>query len=73
MPEKSYEAKLEELETILDRLDQAETPLDDLAKDVKRGTKLIKELNDKLKSVEAEVKDAFKELQEGDLEEASEE
>ncbi len=62
MKEKSYEEKLEELEDILDRLDNSETPLDDLAKDVKRGAKLIKELDAKLKSVETEVQDAFKEF-----------
>jgi exodeoxyribonuclease VII small subunit len=62
MKEKSYEEKLEELEDILDRLDNAETPLDDLAKDVKRGAVLIKELDAKLKSVETEVQDAFSEL-----------
>jgi|SaaInlStandDraft_1057018.scaffolds.fasta_scaffold738777_1 exodeoxyribonuclease VII small subunit len=62
MKEKSYEEKLEELEAILDRLDNSETPLDDLAKDVKQGAKLIKELDAKLKSVETEVQDAFKEF-----------
>jgi exodeoxyribonuclease VII small subunit len=34
-----------------------------LAEDVKLGARLIKELDKKLKQVEAEVKDAFKELE----------
>jgi exodeoxyribonuclease VII small subunit len=61
--EPTYEEKVSELETILRRLDDAETPIDTLAEDVKRGAKLIKELDHKLKSVEAEVRDAFKELE----------
>ncbi len=61
----SYEQKVEKLDEILKRLDNSETPIDKLAEDVKFGTKLIKELGEKLKQVESEVKDAFKEL-EGD-------
>jgi exodeoxyribonuclease VII small subunit len=34
-----------------------------LAEDVKLGAKLIKELDKKLKQVETEVRDAFKELE----------
>ena len=46
----------------LKRLDNSETPIDKLAEDVKLGASLIKDLDKKLKEVEAEVKDAFKEL-----------
>lgn len=46
----------------LKRLDNSETPIDKLAEDVKLGASLIKDLDRKLKEVEAEVKDAFKEL-----------
>ena len=65
----SYEQKVEKLDTILSRLDNSETPIDKLAEDVKLGARLIKELDKKLKQVETEVRDAFKELErEGDAE-----
>jgi len=59
----TYEQKVEKLDEILTRLDNSETPIDKLAEDVKLGARLIKELDKKLKQVETEVKDAFKELQ----------
>ena len=62
----SYEQKSEKLDEILNRLDRSETPIDELAEDVKLGAKLIKELDKKLKKVETEVKDAFKELEDED-------
>ncbi len=62
--EPSYEDKVEELETILKRLDDASTPIDRLAADVKEGARLIKELDQKLREVEGQVRDAFKELEE---------
>ena len=40
------------------RLDKFETPIDKLAEDVKLGTRLIKDLDQKLKQVETEVRDA---------------
>jgi exodeoxyribonuclease VII small subunit len=63
----TYEQKVEKLDEILTRLDNSETPIDKLAEDVKLGTRLIKELDKKLKQVETEVRDAFKGL-EGDPE-----
>jgi exodeoxyribonuclease VII small subunit len=62
--EMTYEEKVQKLDEILTRLDNSETPIDKLAEDVKVGAKLIKELNAKLKQVEMEVRDAFKELDE---------
>ena len=59
----TYEQKVEKLDEILTRLDNSETPIDKLAEDVKLGARLIKELDKKLKQVETEVKDAFKELE----------
>ena len=59
----SYEEKVEELEAILRRLDDAETPIDTLAEDVKKGAGLIKELDHKLRDVETQVRDAFAELE----------
>ena len=61
--ELTYEQKVEKLDEILTRLDNSETPIDKLAKDVKLGARLIKELDKKLKQVETEVRDAFKELE----------
>ncbi len=59
----TYEQKVARLDEILTRLDNSETPIDRLAEDVKLGARLIKELNAKLKQVETEVRDAFKELE----------
>jgi len=60
----TYEQKMEMLDEILTRLDNSETPIDKLAEDVKLGTRLIKDMGKKLKQVETEVRDAFKELDE---------
>ena len=62
----TYEQKVEKLDEILTRLDNSETPIDKLAEDVKLGARLIKELDKKLKRVETEVRDAFKELDESE-------
>ena len=51
------------LDEILQRLDNSETPIDQLAEDVKKGARLIKDLEAKLRSVEMEVRDAFQELE----------
>ncbi len=63
MTETTYEQKVENLDAILKKLDNSETPIDKLAEDVKLGTRLIKELGEKLKQVETDVRDAFKELE----------
>jgi exodeoxyribonuclease VII small subunit len=60
---KTYEEKVEQLEQILERLDDSQTPIDELAEDVKLGAGLIKELDHKLREVETQVLDAFKELE----------
>ena len=65
LSELTYEQKVEKLDEILNRLDNSETPIDKLAEDVKLGARLIKELDKKLKQVETEVRDAFKELEDG--------
>ncbi len=69
----NYEEKFKELQDIIDKLDRQETPIDELAEKVKRGTALIKELNHKLKAVEKDVRDAFKELEELDLDKEKDE
>ena len=65
-PEMTYEQKVKRLDEILTRLDNSATPIDELAVDVKLGAQLIRELDAKLRSVEAEVLDAFKELEESE-------
>ncbi len=60
----TYEEKVEQLERILERLDDSRTPIDELAEDVKLGATLLKELDRKLREVETQVVDAFKELEE---------
>jgi exodeoxyribonuclease VII small subunit len=65
----TYEQKVEKLDELLTRLDNSETPIDKLAEDVKLGARLIKELDRKLKQVETEVRDAFKELDEKEAQE----
>ena len=62
----TYERKLGRLEGILRRLDDTETPIDELAEDVKEGARLIRELDHKLRRVESEVVDALKELDRAD-------
>jgi exodeoxyribonuclease VII small subunit len=59
----SYEARAQRLEEILTRLDLSATPIDELAEDVKQGAKLIRQLDEKLREVEGQVLDAFRELE----------
>ena len=59
----TYEQKTEKLDEILTKLDRSKVPIDEVAEDVKLGAKLIKELDKKLKKVEIEVQNAFKELE----------
>ncbi len=66
--ELTYEQKVENLDTILANLDNSETPIDKLAENVKTGTRLIRELNEKLNQIELEVRNAFKEIEKSDME-----
>jgi exodeoxyribonuclease VII small subunit len=61
--DQTYETKFARLETILKRLDNSQTPIDELAADVKEGAALILALNAKLHEVETEVADAFRALE----------
>ena len=56
----TYEQKVRELDDILRKLDESEIPIDELGEKVKIGAQLIIELQRQLKSVETEVQDAFK-------------
>jgi exodeoxyribonuclease VII small subunit len=60
---RTYEQKFARLEELLKRLDDSQTPIDELAADVKEGTSLILELHAKLHEVETEVADAFQALE----------
>ena len=60
----TYEQKVEELDNILRKLDDSEIPIDELGNKARIGAQLIIELQQQLKSVETEVQDAFKILDE---------
>ena len=60
MQGKSYEKKVEELESILRQLDDSAIPIDKPGAKAKTGAQLIIELQQQLESVETEVQDAFK-------------
>ena len=62
--DKTYEQKVEELDRILKNLDDSEIPIDELGEKARTGAKLIVDLQHQLKSVETEVQDAFKILEE---------
>lgn len=57
--EMSYEERMSELNDLLGRLDNAQTPIDELATDTRRGVALITSMKEDLKKVEMEVKEVF--------------
>jgi len=63
----TYEVKFARLETIVKQLDDAKTPIDEVAAHVKEGAALILALNTQLNAVEAEVANAFKMLEEASV------
>ena len=63
-PDLIYEQKMARFDEILTCFDNFAISIDKLAEDVKEGAGLIKDLEKKLKAVETEVADAFKELEE---------
>ncbi|MEO8021478.1 exodeoxyribonuclease VII small subunit [Polaromonas sp.] len=52
----SYEAALEELETLVVRLESGQLPLDQLLTGYQRGAELLKFCHDKLEAVENQIK-----------------
>lgn len=58
----SYEDRMTELNTLLTRLDNSQTPIDQLADDTRRGVALINSMKGDLKKVEMEVREAFADL-----------
>ncbi|MCM8792564.1 MAG: exodeoxyribonuclease VII small subunit [Candidatus Omnitrophica bacterium] len=58
-----YNKAVEELEKILERIQSGEVDVDDLAKEVKRATELIKLCKEKIEKTELEVKEVVKSLE----------
>lgn len=58
----SYEERMAELNDLLTRLDNTQTPIDQLAADTRRGVALINSMKADLKKVELEVREAFADL-----------
>jgi exodeoxyribonuclease VII small subunit len=52
----SYEAALQELETLVSRMDAGQMPLDELLTGYQRGAALLKICRDKLAAVEQQIK-----------------
>ena len=55
-PPASYEAALEELETLVARLESGQLPLDQLLTGYQRGAELLKFCRDRLEAVENQIK-----------------
>lgn len=60
--QKSYEAQIEELETIIDEIENEEIAVDVLSEKVKRAAELIRNCQKVLKNTESEVSGILKEL-----------
>ena len=61
--ELSYEEKNNRLEEILNRLDNSETPMDQLADEAKEAGQLIISMRKTLTSTKKELEDVFKEIE----------
>ncbi|MCM8784542.1 MAG: exodeoxyribonuclease VII small subunit [Candidatus Omnitrophica bacterium] len=59
-----YSKAVEELERILQRIQDGQIDVDDLAKEVKRATELIKLCKEKIEKTEWEVKEVVKSFEE---------
>ncbi len=57
----TYENKMERVTEITQKLDTANIPVGELAKNVKEAKELLKEMDEEINAVEMEVVDAFKE------------
>lgn len=60
----SYEKAKAELETILEKLEQGETGIDELSKLVKRASELIRLCREKLRKTDDEVQGVLKGMEE---------
>jgi len=59
----SYKASIEEIESIIHKIEFEEPDVDELGKLVKRAAKLIKTCKDKLKGTESDLNDTLEELE----------
>lgn len=59
---KSYEAQIEELESIINEIENEEIAVDVLAEKVKRAAELIRNCQQVLKNTESEVSSILKDL-----------
>lgn len=64
-----YRKAKEELEEILDRLDKEEIDIDELAKEIKRATELIRICKQKIENAEMEVKRVLESFEKDEEEE----
>ena len=53
--ENSYRKQIEEVETILSKIENGETDIDDLASEIKKASQLLQQCKDKLFRTEQEV------------------
>lgn len=63
----TYEQKEKRLDEILGRLDKSETPMDELAPEVREAAALIMSMQATLKATKAEVTKVFAEMEAQDL------
>lgn len=59
----TYEDKEARLDEILTRLDNSETPMDELASEAKEASKLIASMYETLKSARTEITEVFAEME----------
>jgi len=59
----TYEEKDKRLNEILQRLDQSETPIDNIADDAREAAALVKSMNETLLKARKELTDVFTELE----------
>ncbi len=58
-----YKESIEEIESILDKIENNETDIDTLIKEVKRAAQLIRACKEKLQNTEAEIENILKEIE----------
>lgn len=61
---KTYSEILEELETLVDRMDRGEIPVDELGDAVKTAARHLKTLRTRLKTTETQVTEILRDLEE---------
>jgi len=59
----TFNKAIEELETILEKIENGDMDLDDLTAEVKRASKLLETCNKKLKSTEEELEKIVKDME----------